>query len=262
MNTGVGSHFLLQGIFLIQGLNPALLHCRQILYLLSYQGSPGMITPRTITPHIRAQPARSSLLLNCHFVWEDFSSALPPFTHHPSFPPYSSPFSTHTCAILVYIFHLLSIGIWPASRSFVVCWMVWWPSGSLPWNFSAWWKFLNFFVLSCTPPACKPFTWSALKLNEEPGVRDGEITTLIDRGGGNLTRVKLGPRVRTYYCPTVCRWRTGHGAVFGWGAGVCVTSCRRNWCWPGRTAEGHASLINYRSGDRSDLKIRTITSWG
>ena len=30
-NTGVGSHFLLQGIFLIQGLNPCLLHCRQIL---------------------------------------------------------------------------------------------------------------------------------------------------------------------------------------------------------------------------------------
>ena len=32
--------FLLQGIFLIQGLNPGLLHCRQILYRLSYQGSP------------------------------------------------------------------------------------------------------------------------------------------------------------------------------------------------------------------------------
>ena len=30
---------LLQGIFLIQGLNPGLLHCRQILYCLSHQGS-------------------------------------------------------------------------------------------------------------------------------------------------------------------------------------------------------------------------------
>ena len=30
-NTGVGCHFLLQGIFLTQGLNPCLLHCRQIL---------------------------------------------------------------------------------------------------------------------------------------------------------------------------------------------------------------------------------------
>ena len=39
-NTGMGSHFLLQGIFLTQGLNPGLPHCRQILYHLSHQGSP------------------------------------------------------------------------------------------------------------------------------------------------------------------------------------------------------------------------------
>ena len=31
-NTGVGCHALLQGIFLTQGLNPCLLHCKQILY--------------------------------------------------------------------------------------------------------------------------------------------------------------------------------------------------------------------------------------
>ena len=37
-NTGVGSHSLLQGIFTTQGLNPGLLHCRQILYCLSHQG--------------------------------------------------------------------------------------------------------------------------------------------------------------------------------------------------------------------------------
>ena len=29
-----------KGIFLTQGLNPGLLHCRWILYQLSYQGSP------------------------------------------------------------------------------------------------------------------------------------------------------------------------------------------------------------------------------
>ena len=40
MNTGVGSHPLLQGVFLTQGLNLGLLHCRQILYHLSHQGSP------------------------------------------------------------------------------------------------------------------------------------------------------------------------------------------------------------------------------
>ena len=39
-NTGVGSLFLLQGIFPTQGSNPGLLHCRRILYQLSYQGSP------------------------------------------------------------------------------------------------------------------------------------------------------------------------------------------------------------------------------
>ena len=40
-NTGVGSLSLLQGNFLSQELNWGLLHCRQILYQLSYQGSPG-----------------------------------------------------------------------------------------------------------------------------------------------------------------------------------------------------------------------------
>jgi len=36
----VGSHSLLQGIFPSQRLNPGLLHCRQILYQLSHEGSP------------------------------------------------------------------------------------------------------------------------------------------------------------------------------------------------------------------------------
>ena len=36
----MGSHSTLQGIFLTQGSNPGLLHCRQILYRLSHQGSP------------------------------------------------------------------------------------------------------------------------------------------------------------------------------------------------------------------------------
>ena len=43
-NTGVGCHSLLQGIFSTQGLNLGLLHCGQILYKLSYQGSlPGTV---------------------------------------------------------------------------------------------------------------------------------------------------------------------------------------------------------------------------
>ena len=39
-NTGVGSLFLLQWIFLTQELNWGLLPCRWILYQVSYQGSP------------------------------------------------------------------------------------------------------------------------------------------------------------------------------------------------------------------------------
>ena len=39
-NTGVGSLSFLQGIFPSQELNQGLLHCRQILYPLSYEGSP------------------------------------------------------------------------------------------------------------------------------------------------------------------------------------------------------------------------------
>ena len=39
-NAGVGSLSLLQRIFLTQESNQGLLHCRRILYQLSYQGSP------------------------------------------------------------------------------------------------------------------------------------------------------------------------------------------------------------------------------
>ena len=36
-NTGVGCHFLLQEIFLTEGWNSSLLHCRQIFYLLLFK---------------------------------------------------------------------------------------------------------------------------------------------------------------------------------------------------------------------------------
>jgi len=41
----VGCHFLLQGI---QVLNLGLLHYRQILYHLSHEGSPQLLTPTSI----------------------------------------------------------------------------------------------------------------------------------------------------------------------------------------------------------------------
>ena len=40
MNTGVGCHSLLRGIFPTQGSNPGLLHCSQIRYYLSHQRGP------------------------------------------------------------------------------------------------------------------------------------------------------------------------------------------------------------------------------
>ena len=42
-NSEVGSLSLLQGIVPIQGLNPGLLHCRQILYQLGHKGSPRIL---------------------------------------------------------------------------------------------------------------------------------------------------------------------------------------------------------------------------
>ena len=42
-NIGVGCHALLQGIFVTQGLNPRLLHCRGSLHYLSHQGSPRIL---------------------------------------------------------------------------------------------------------------------------------------------------------------------------------------------------------------------------
>ena len=53
-NTGVGCHFPLLGIFLTQGSNQGLPHCRQMLYRLSYQGSLtlgilGYLSPTVIT---------------------------------------------------------------------------------------------------------------------------------------------------------------------------------------------------------------------
>ena len=48
MNTGMGSFSLLQWIFLTQKSNQGLLHCRWILYQLSYQGSPRLYYKPTI----------------------------------------------------------------------------------------------------------------------------------------------------------------------------------------------------------------------
>ena len=45
-NTGMDCHSFLQGIFPMQGSNPGFLHCRQIPYHQSHQGSPELCLPR------------------------------------------------------------------------------------------------------------------------------------------------------------------------------------------------------------------------
>ena len=51
-NTGLGSLSLLQRIFRTQESNQGLLHCRWILYLLSYQGSPSRsVVSDSLQPH-------------------------------------------------------------------------------------------------------------------------------------------------------------------------------------------------------------------
>ena len=73
-NFGVGCHFLLQGIFLTQGLNPGLLHCRQLLYNLTHQGSPSHLHPQTLDKwhcQVACPFSISTLLrrsLSCPFV--------------------------------------------------------------------------------------------------------------------------------------------------------------------------------------------------
>ena len=82
-NTGVGSLSLLQGIFLTQGLNLGLSHCRQILYHLSPQGnqsppeytdSSGLIYPSChlqiahfVHPHLFLRSISASCL---HLSWK------------------------------------------------------------------------------------------------------------------------------------------------------------------------------------------------
>ena len=54
-NIEVGSYSLLQGIFLIQGSNPGLLHCRWIIYCLNHQGSPSILLVPGIVSDRRSQ---------------------------------------------------------------------------------------------------------------------------------------------------------------------------------------------------------------
>ena len=65
-NTGLGSLSLLYGIFPTQGLNPGLLHCRQILYQLNHKGNPYIY--RVIEKFLLVQVVCFFLLLLLPFI--------------------------------------------------------------------------------------------------------------------------------------------------------------------------------------------------
>ena len=72
-NPGVGSLSLLQWIFPIRESNRGLLHCRWILYQLSYQGSP--------TTKIHTIKSEESFIRLLADIWSGFSSADHLFSH-------------------------------------------------------------------------------------------------------------------------------------------------------------------------------------
>lgn len=87
---------------------------------------------------------------------------------------------------------------------------------------------------------------------------------------GGLTCLKQGPGV-TLHCVWLKEGRTqgqDMAAIFIIGGGRRRLPATegidiRLALWlPGKPAEGHPPLINYPGRDSSDLKIRTITSWG
>ena len=70
-NTRVGCHSLLQAIFPTQGLNPGLLHYRQILYCLSQQGSSGfheMIVSPAISINKKCHNRQRFLASKCEWM--------------------------------------------------------------------------------------------------------------------------------------------------------------------------------------------------
>ena len=64
-STGVGCHFLLQGIFPTQESNPGLLHCRKILYQLSHNGTPRILEWVAHPFSSRSSPPRNRTRVSC-----------------------------------------------------------------------------------------------------------------------------------------------------------------------------------------------------
>ena len=73
-NTGVGCHSPHQGIIPTQGLNLGFLHCRQILYLLSHQGSTREACGNTETNPAQSPTSRALQSFNTYETNSDEST--------------------------------------------------------------------------------------------------------------------------------------------------------------------------------------------
>ena len=67
-NTGVGNLCLLQGIFPTQESNWGLLHCRWILYQLSYQGSPSTLLTHYLCVNLKVH----NMVYEFKFYWGSY----------------------------------------------------------------------------------------------------------------------------------------------------------------------------------------------
>ena len=75
-NTGVGCHSLLQRIFLTQGLNLVLPHCRQILYRLRQLGSPKITRDNQLSKYLTVLRFFQPLLFVVKFITEQMSDGI------------------------------------------------------------------------------------------------------------------------------------------------------------------------------------------
>ena len=83
-NCNADDSILLQGIFPTEGSNPGLLHCKQILYRLSHQGSPGAQEEHLkclSSPACTSVPDTSSLDLEVPVRAPGQKGAAPPAPH-------------------------------------------------------------------------------------------------------------------------------------------------------------------------------------
>ena len=105
-STGMGCHFLLQAIFLAQGSNPGLLHCRQTLYRLSPQGGPNsdLRTQTSSFPTWISFTSFSNLIAMARTSKTMLNKSGK--SGHPCLVPdrrrYAFSFSPHTCGFVIY----------------------------------------------------------------------------------------------------------------------------------------------------------------